>query len=174
MHYPYETLNYNARVEFKDAFGLEAYYHCYQRIRVLANELFTVTQRLWGWGDPFYDFTSPSAAAVYLVNDADPPAIVMVLKKPAKRGDEIELHSIRRVHHAFKENHGTWEYRAFTPTERAKLAISFPIAREPEGISVSQSPGAPSPYVRRPGTKELLLTVSSPTPGALYRADWDW
>ena len=174
MNYPYETLDYVGRVVFKDAFGLEAYYHTFQRLRVLAPELFAIEQRFWGWGDPVHEFISPAAAAVHIVTESDPPAIVMVLKRPARYGDEIEIHSIRGIHHAFKGERGAWEYRPFTPTEHVKLAIDFPIAREPEGISVSTSPGARSPYVRRPGTKELTLDVRSATPGSLYRADWSW
>ena len=174
MNYPYETLDYVGRLQFKDPFGLEAYFHCYQRLRVLEPELFTVAQRAWGLGDPFFQFVSPSAAAVHFVRNADPPAIVMVLKQPARRGDEIEIHSIRRIHHAFKGGRGAWEYRAFTPTEHARLAINFPLAREPEGISVAMSRGARSPFVRRPGTNELLFTIASAAPGSLYRADWGW
>jgi hypothetical protein len=174
MTYPYETLDYVGRVVFKDAFGLECYYHTYQRLRVLQAELFTVVQRYWGWGDPVHEVVAPAAAAIHLVPDSDPPAIVLILKAPAKRGDELEIHTIRRLHHAFKSDRGIWEYKPFTPTERVQLAIDFPIAREPEAIYVSMSPGAPSPYVRRPGTKELTFTLKGVLPGALYRADWAW
>lgn len=174
MNYPYETLDYVGRVVFKDAYGLEAEYHTVQRIRVLAPELFAITERFWGWGDPVQDFVAPAASSVALVQKADPPAIVMVLKRPAKAGDEVEIHSSRRIYHAFKADHGIWEYRPFTPTARVHLSFDFPVGRDPEGISVSTSPGARSPYVRRPGTKELLFTIRAASPGSLYRADWDW
>jgi hypothetical protein len=174
MNYPYETVDYSGRLQFKDAFGLEAYFHCYQRLRVLAPELFTVVRRFWGDGDQLHDFVSPSAASIQVVGDADPKALLLVLQKPALRGDEIEIHSIRRIHHGFRSERPYWEFMAFTPTERAKVAIDFPVAREPEGIEVSASPGARSPYVKRSGTKELLVTVSAPEPGSLYRAEWSW
>jgi hypothetical protein len=174
MSYPYETLDYAGRLQFKDAFGLEAYFHCYQRLRVLAPEVFAVTQHAWGLGDPVHDFVAPAAAAVQVVTDGNKLALVMVLKEPARRGDEIKIHSIRRIHHAFKQPYGAWELMPFTPTGKARVSIDFPVAREPEGISVSSSTGSPSPYVRRTGTKELQLMVSNPVPGALYRADWSW
>lgn len=39
MNYPYELLAYVVRVSFRDAFGLEAVFDSYQRIRVLSPEM---------------------------------------------------------------------------------------------------------------------------------------
>lgn len=174
MDYPYESLSYMARLEFKDAHGIDARFHCYQRLRVLAPELSFVAHRIWGSGDQMNDYAAPRTHVVRHVREDGREVVVSALDTPAQRGDIIELHSIRRIHHGFKGERESWEYVPFTPTERARVSISFPIAREPEAITVSASPGSASPLVRRPATKELTVAVSSPTIGSLYRIEWSW
>jgi hypothetical protein len=174
MTYPYESLAYTARLSFKDAYGLDAMFECYQRLRVLSPEISCVSHRIWGEGDQLHEFTSVNAQLVHQTRMDGKDVLVSALDKPAKRGQVIELYSIRRIHHAFKGERLWWEYVPFSPTERARVSISFPIGREPEAISVSASPGSASPFVRRPATKELTLAVSSPTIGATYRAEWSW
>src|SRR5688572_21210753 len=107
---------------------MDAYYHAHQRIIVLVTELFAITQRAWGLGDPIHSFEAPAAAAIQLQPNSDPPAIVMMLKTPASYGEELELHSIRGIHHAFKGKHGAWEFRPFTPTTKARITLEFPLA----------------------------------------------
>lgn len=174
MEYPYESLMYTARISFKDAYGLDAIFECYQRLRVLSPEVSYVSHRIWGAGDQLHEFTSPHARVVHRARVDGKDVVISALDEPAKRGRVIELYSVRRMYHAFKGDRESWEYVPYSPTERARVSISFPIAKEAEGISVSASPGSASPFVRRPGTKELTLAVSSPTIGATYRADWSW
>lgn len=174
MTYPYESLMYAARLSFKDAYGLDAMFECYQRLRVLSPEISCVSHRIWGGGDQLHELTSLNAQLVHQARVDGKDVLVSALDKPAKRGQVIELYSTRRIYHAFKEERESWEYVPYSPTARARVSISFPIAKEPEGISVSVSPGSASPFVRRPGTKELTLAVSSPTIGAAYRTEWSW
>lgn len=174
MQYPYESLGYVARLEFRDAHGLDAVFHCYQRLRVLAPELFCVAHRIWGDGDQLAGLASPPIASMQQIGPSDRSTVVSTLRRPARAGDEIEIHSIRHIHHAFKDNREWWEYAPFTPTERARVSIRFPIARTPEAISVSASPGARSPAVQRPATKDVSFTLNSPTVGSLYRIEWSW
>ena len=89
-------------------------------------------------------------------------------------GSDIQSKEVPIPFRSFKGDHGAWEYKPFTPTERMRMAISFPIARDPQGISVAATPGASTPFVKRPGTGELLFTIDSAVPGSLYRADWSW
>lgn len=174
MDYPYESLSYIARLEFKDAHGLEALFHCYQRLRVLAPTLSSVAHRIWGNGDQMNTYAAPGTHVLHQFREDGRNAVVSSLDAPAHAGDIIELHSIRRIHHGFKSDREYWEYVPFTPTANARIAISFPIAREPENLSVNSSPGAPSPWVARPGRKELLLKVVNPSIGSVYRTEWSW
>ena len=174
MDYPYESLSYVARLEFKDAHGLDARFHCYQRIRVLAPELTHVWHRLWGSGDQLFDYAAPGTHVVRVVRDDGRSVVVSELDRVAVAGDIIELHSIRRIHHGFKDHREAWEYIPFTPTERARVTIAFPIGKDPENISVGASSGTSTPLVHRPGTKELTLAITSPVVGSLYRAEWSW
>jgi hypothetical protein len=100
--------------------------------------------------------------------------LVSTLKRPAKRGHEIEVYETRHIHHGFKGKREGWEFMPFTPTENARIAISFPVGREPQAISVGASSGARTPFVSRPGTKELVFSVKSPVLRSLYRVDWSW
>ena len=174
MDYPYESLSYVARLSFKDAYGLDAQFECYQQLRVLDDELRFVTHRLWGTGDQLHDYFSTNTGLVQHTRIDGKEILVSTLKEPAKRGQVFELYSTRRIHHAFKDTSGWWEYVPFSPTRRARVAIRYPIAREPEGISVSMSRGARAPVVQRPGTKYLVTTVDAPTLGSTYRVDWNW
>jgi hypothetical protein len=174
MDYSYESLAYVARLSFKDAHGLDALFECYQRLRVLDDQLRFVTHRLWGTGDQLYDYISTNTQLVQQARIDGKVVLVSTLKEPAKRGQVIELYSTRRIHHAFKDRRAWWEYVPFSPTEHARVAISYPIAREPEGISVSMSRGARAPSVLRPAMKELVTRIDAPTLGATYRVDWSW
>ncbi|MEX2246939.1 MAG: hypothetical protein WEC75_09645 [Dehalococcoidia bacterium] len=174
MDYPYETITYLARLSFRDAHGLDAVFDRYQRLRVLAPELATITQRVWGDGDPLHSFFSPSAELIDQRHEQGKHRLTLALNKPASRGDEIEIYSTWRIHHGFKDRHGAWEFGPSTPHASARVAIRFPIGREPEGVTVDASTGTGSPFVSRPGTKELILNIKSPAIGSLYRIDWDW
>lgn len=174
MDHPYETITYAGRLTFRDAYGLDAVFDRYQRLRVLAPELFTITQRIWGEGDPLHSYFSPSAEIVHEHVVGGKRLLLLALHEPAKRGDEIEVYSSRRIHHGFKDRHGAWEFGPSSPHANARLAINFPIGREPEHITVGVSNGTPSPFVARPGTKEVTLSIKSPAIGSLYRIEWDW
>jgi hypothetical protein len=174
MNYPYHLLSYVVRVSFKDPFGLDAVFESYQRLRVLSPEVFSISQRVWGKGDQFKSYVSAAAEMTHIAELDGKHALVSVLKKPARYGEEIEVYTTREIHHGFKEQREGWEFMPFTPTEKARIAISFPLGKEPEGITVGTSSGARTPFVTRPGTKELILNVSSPTVGSLYRIDWSW
>ncbi len=174
MSYPYESLLYMARLSFKDLHGLDAQFECYQRLRVLTDELRFVTHRLWGAGDQLHDYVATNTLLVQQARIDGKVVLVSTLKTPAKRGQVIALYSTRRIYHAFKGERMWWEYVPFSPTARARVSISFPIGREPEAIAVSASPGSASPFVRRPSTKELTLAANSPTIGSTYRTEWRW
>ncbi len=174
MDYPVELLAYVVRVSFRDAYGLEAVFDSYQRVRVLAPELHAVTQHVWGKGDQLHSVVSQPAVLSRVAEADGRHLLVFALTRPARYGDEIELYTTRRIHHGFKERHEGWEFMPFTPTAKARIAVSFPVGREPAGLSVGTTPGARSPFVSRPGTKEIILNVSSPAVGSLYRIDWSW
>jgi len=174
MDYPYESLSYAARLEFKDAYGVEAWFHCYQRLRVLAPELRTVLHRIWGDGDQLNAYAAPGTHVVRVRREDGRVAVLSALDTAAHAGDIIELHSIRRIHHGFKGDRQFWEYTPFTPTANARVVITFPIGREPEGLTIGATKGTTSPIVSRPGTKEVLLKIHEPAVGSLYRLEWSW
>ncbi len=174
MNYPYQLEAYVARLSFRDAFGLEAILACYQRLRVLAPELRDVTHHVWGKGDQFSAYASVPTDAVQVAEANGKSVIISTLRTPAKYGDIVEIHSSRRIHHGFKEKREGWEYMPFTPTENARIAINFPIGKEPQGITVGASRGSKTPFVTRPATKEIVLNIKSPSLGSLYRIDWSW
>lgn len=173
-NYRYQSLSYVARLEFRDAHGVEAIFHCYQRLRVLTQELACITHRIWGSGDQLQSFVSANSDLAHQFNNGEKDVLVSTLRRPAHAGDEIEIHSTRRIHHAFKAEREFWEYVPYSPTEQARLAISFPIGREVQALSVSTSAGASSPSVTRPATKEIIMRVRDPQIGALYRVEWSW
>lgn len=140
----------------------------------MAPELFCVTHHVWGKGDQMHDYFSPSAELVHLAVEDDKQVLVSTLKTPARHGDEIDLFSRRVIHHGFKERREGWEYMPFNPTDNARIAIQFPVAKQPAGITVGNAPGTPAPFVSRPGTKEIILRVKSPTLRSRYRIDWSW
>lgn len=173
MKHPYETLAYVARLSFRDAHGLEAVFDWYQRIRVLTPGLRFVLQEIWGGGDQLKDYVSTSADPIHHARLNGRDIVVSKLKQPANVGDEIELYSTRRIHHAFKDgDRFYWEYTPITPTRRARVAIDFPLGREPSQLQVAASPASRSPQVTRPGTMQLITTVDHPTLRSLYRIDW--
>ena len=174
MDYDFEYLEYSGRLSFKDVHGIDARFECYQRIRVLAPELEKVQDRFWGDGDQLFEYVSPNAANCTLVRLNGKTALISRLPHRYHHGDEIELRSIRQLHHAFKDSHEWWEFTPFVPHERVRLSISFPLAREPEGLSVVADRGTAAPFVARPGTKEFLMIINSPAVGSLYRTEWDW
>lgn len=174
MQYPYELLAYVVRVSFRDAFGLDAVFESYQRIRVLAPALYCATHHVWGRGDQLKSLVSVGGQLAHVAEVDGKKVLVSTLERPVGRGDEVELYSTRHIHHGFKERREGWEYMAFNPTTNARIAVSFPIGREPQGLHVGASRGAQAPFVSRPGTKELIMTVKSPPLGALYRIDWSW
>ena len=174
MNYPYELLAYVVRVSFRDPYGLEAIFDSYQRLRVLSPELHAITQHVWGKGDQLKSVVSTPTDLAHVAEVDGRQVLVSTLKKPARRNDEIEVYTTRQIHHGFKEHREGWEFMPFTPTDKARIAINFPIGKEPEGITVGASAGARTPFVARPGTKEIILNVSSPTIGSLYRIDWSW
>ncbi len=174
MNHPYELLAYVVRVSFRDAYGLEAVFDSYQRLRVLSPELHAITQHVWGKGDQLKSVVSTPTDLAHVREVDGRQVLVSTLKKPASYSDEIEVYTSRQIHHGFRERREGWEFMPFTPTEKARIAINFPIGKEPEGITVGASAGARTPFVARPGTKEIILNVSSPTIGSLYRIDWSW
>ncbi len=174
MHYPYELLAYVVRLSFRDAFGLEAVFESYQRLRVMAPELHFVTHHIWGKGDQLKSYCSTPTELAEVAQLQGKQVLISALKKPAGRGDEIEIYTTRTIHHGFKEEREGWEFMPFNPTENARIAIRFPIGKEPENVHVATSHAARMPFVARPGTKELVMTVKSPPIGSLYRIDWSW
>lgn len=174
MNDPYEILAYVVRVSFRDAYGLDAVFDSYQRVRVLSPELHAITEHVWGKGDQLKSVISTPTKHTQVAEVNGRHVLVSTLKTPARCGDEIELYTSRQIHHGFKERYEGWEFMPFTPTQKARIAINFPIGREPEDITVGASSGARTPFVARPGTKELILNVSSPSVGSLYRIDWSW
>jgi len=174
MNYSYELLAYVVRVSFRDAYGLEAVFDSYQRLRVLAPELRSITHHVWGKGDQFKSVVTTPTELADIAEVGGRSVLVSTLKKPARYGDEIEVYTTRQIHHGFKERREGWEFMPFTPTQKARIAINFPIGKEPEGITVGGSPGARTPFVTRPGTKEIILNISSPAVGSLYRINWSW
>jgi hypothetical protein len=174
MNASYESLAYVGRLSFSDTRGLDARYDSYQQIRVTSGELTTVTRHIWGDGDAAYSVVAPAAPPIRTYAAGDKRVVVGMLRRPLHRGDELDIHTSRRIHHGFKGQRQWWEFIAFTPVHYARVAISFPIGREPEGISVGADPGTPSPEVFQPGTKELIMVVKSPVIGARYRIEWSW
>jgi hypothetical protein len=102
MKQPYETLTYAVRLSFKDAYGLEALSESYQRIRVLTPGLRLVRQEIWGEGDPLFDLAFIPGTLMPAIRLNGHFSVVSVLRERANVGDEIELYSTRRIHHAFK------------------------------------------------------------------------
>lgn len=175
MNYPYITQAYVARLSFRDAHGLDAVFHCYQRLRVLAPELRHVVQEIWGDGDQLNGYVSAGAEPTHHARLNGRDVVLSKLTQPARAGDEIELYSTRRIHHAFKDDtRFYWEYSPITPTARARVAIGFPLGREAEAVSVGTSLGSRTPHVSRPATKELITTVDDPTLRSIYRMSWSW
>ena len=172
--HPYESLAYAAHLSFRDAHGLEAVFDCYQLLRVVAPEMNEITHRIWGTGDQLHAYYSPSTEPPTAIALNGTHMLVSKLKRPARRGDIIEIHSTRRIHHAFKGQDCKWEYVPFSPTEKARVAIRFPIGREPAGISVGATPGSRTPFVRRPAVKDLVFNVADPSIGSTYRVEWSW
>ena len=174
MNFPYLLLSYVVRLSFLDPHGLEARFESYQRVCVLSPELHAITQRVWGKGDQIAEAVTSPAPLMQVTPDDGRLVLASKCEKPVRRGDELELYTTRRIHHGFKEEREGWEYIPFTPTERARIAIRFPIGREPDRMTVSSSNDARDPTVVRPGTKEVVLTVNSPVVGSRYRIDWSW
>jgi hypothetical protein len=171
---PYELLSYVVRLSFRDPFGLEALFESYQRVRVSVAELRSVTHHIWGKGDQLHSYYSPSADLVRVKRADGKQVLVSALRQPAHAGDELDLYSTRQIHHGFKTHREGWEFAAFNPTHNARIAIRFPIAKEPKAMTVESAQGTPSPFVARPGTKEIIMTIRSPVPRSLYRIEWSW
>ncbi len=174
MVHQYESLSYMARLEFKDPYGVEALFHCYQRLRIIAPEVNSVVHHMWGDGDQLNDYAAPGTHVRGIFGEDGRRRVISSLDAPARSGDIIELHSIRRIHHGFKGDRQYWEFSPYTPTTAARVAISFPLAREPERISVGTSAGTSAPIVSRPATKELILKAHFPDLNSLYRIEWSW
>lgn len=143
--YPYQSLVYSARLSFGDAHGLDAVFDCYQLLRVLVPDLREITHRVWGAGDQLQAYYSPSTELPTVVDLDGQHLLISELKQPARRGDVIEVRSTRRIYHAFKDQDCMWEYVPYSPTDKARVSIRFPIGREPEGISVATTPGLTCP-----------------------------
>lgn len=175
MNYPYECLAYVARLSFRDAHGLEAVFDCYQRLRVLGRDLRFIENEIWGDGDQLNRYVSTGATPILVRSTPAKTTVTSRLDSVHHYGDEVEIYSTRRIHHAFKgDERYYWEYKPLSPTERARISISFPVGREPTAIAVGATVGSRSPETRRPGTKELVTTVSLPTLNSLYRMSWSW
>lgn len=174
MTYQYEYLDYIARLSFQDPFGLEATYSCYRRIRALSTHLFSFDDDIWGDGDQFNDYTIQPHMSVRVKGSTENSLLEHRLAHPIQAGQEIEMQSIRRIHHGFKNNDEWWTFKASVPHRLARISVYFPLGREVERLAVTASAGAPAPTVARPGTRELTMVVGSPPVGSLYRADWSW
>lgn len=175
MNYPYATEQYLGRLEFKDAFGLEAQFHCHQRFRASYTDLACVSEQVWGDGDQWREFEAVGSKLVRLNSTPSGRSLaISLLDRPTKRGAQFERSTVRSIHHAFKDERQWWEYAALSPTTWARLAIRFPIGREPRGISVATAGSTPAPFVSRPATNEIVLNIKSPVVGAVYRIDWSW
>lgn len=174
MQHQYELLSYVVRLSFRDAFGLEAQFDSYQLLRVVGPQLDTVTQHFWGKGDQLRSVVTIPTKSSRVVQRSGRNVLESTLNVPARRNDEVEVYTRRIIHHGFKAAREGWEFMPFTPTDNVRLAITFPLAKEPQHLALNTSSGARTASVRRPGTKEVVVSIKSPIVGSLYRLDWNW
>ena len=174
MSYPYQYLEFNVRLSFRDAHGLDARIETYQRIRALRDGVRFLTERIWGEGDLLFDYAYAPISTVSIRKSPRGATIIDTqLARPLLAGQEFEMYSTRTVHHGFKNDQERWEFGPVYPTSLAKVSLAFPIARDADALTVSGPPTA-APRIARPGAKEINLFLDTPPVGSLYAIDWTW
>ena len=174
MSYLYEYLDFNVRLSFKDAFGLDARVETYQRVRALRDGVLFLTERVWGEGDLLFDYAyTPHLPVSVRPSPSGATIIDTQLARPLMAGEEFEMYSIRTVHHGFKNDQERWQFGPVFPTAQAKVTVAFPIARAADALTISGPPTA-VPRVSQPGSKEVNLFLSAPPVRSLYSIDWTW
>lgn len=171
----YLTRQYMARLQFRGARGETAQFHCYQELVPCIDTLTVVTER--AWGDTL--LTSAIESPTDRVTDRSPDELnrtilTSSLTYPRRRLMVLERFTVRELHGAFTSNEEWWEYAAFTPTDWARVAIGFPAGRTPTRVHVAADSSTAAPFVSRPGTNEIILSIKAPKLGSVYRIEWTW
>jgi hypothetical protein len=177
----YEVLEQRRTVTLRDPQGRVATVDTTQRVRFRQNHVTALTEYAWGEGQLYADYRCTPGVPVDFYAEGSRQVVLISLREHKNAGEELTLHTHRRITNGFLRPVEYWESDINHRTRRIELRIVFPTARRCQRATVSvPSTGksvalGPECYHTLPdGRQALCWTNTRPRLNERYLLRWEW
>lgn len=173
---PYEVMEYDATLDMEDPHGMRATFTRTQKIRFLHDGVSAVLDHFWGDGITVGSYSTDAGMIERTLTDSRRRHVVLRLKRPMRRGEELTFSVTRTVFAGFTNEHEWLSTQVDHPVHRLKRTILFPIKRACR-TAVLLGPGGQlpiHPQIRADGRAELKFEVLDAGSSTPYVLVWHW
>ena len=177
----YDVLDQCRTVTLQDASGRVASVETMQRLRFRQNYVTAIADYAWGEGDIYANYRCTPGEPVDCYTEGSRHVMLISLREHQNAGDEISLHTERRIASGFMRNEEYWESEVYHRTQRMELRIIFPKERLCQRATVTvRSTGktvalGPECYHTLPDGRQVLCwTQTKPRLNERYLLRWVW
>lgn len=177
----YEVLDQRYTVTSHDAQGRVATVDTVQHLRFRQNHVTAITECTWGEGELFAAYHCTPGVPVDCYREGSRHVMLISLREHRNVGDELILHTRRRIENGFRKREEYWESDIYHRTQKMELRIIFPEERPCEratvwlvvrGVTVALGP---EHYHTLPDGRHLVSWVSAkPRLNERYPFRWMW
>ncbi|WP_455283611.1 hypothetical protein [[Eubacterium] cellulosolvens] len=126
----YEVLGYDSTADLKDPRGEVAIYRKRQKVRFLVDDVVAFRDASWGQGNQASRYECRPGTAVDFYREGSKHHALISLREAKHIGDIVEFNIERRVRGGFVRREEGPEVEINDPTQKLRLAVVFPEARQ--------------------------------------------
>ncbi len=177
----YEVLEYEARLELRDAAGKYAVFFKRQKVRFLQDNIIAFQDQAYGDGDIFAEYKCSPGVPVDRYQEGYRFKVLISLRQTKNRGDIEEFRIERHIKHGFVNSEGYFQTNVDHQTDKFSLSVVFPSERKPFEVFLVEEDAARTTALTAENMHELpngkwLVEWSTNKPKRFesYILRWKW